>query len=38
MGQNPPRIIVFIRLALLAYGDKQQPSAAKTWKRIRKSL
>jgi hypothetical protein len=28
-------IIVFIRLALLADGDKQQSGAAKTWKRIR---
>jgi hypothetical protein len=37
--QNPSRIIVFIRLALLAHGDKQQASAAKkTWTRIRPTL
>jgi hypothetical protein len=35
---NPSRIIVFIRLALLACGDKQPPSAAKTWKRTRPTL
>jgi hypothetical protein len=33
--QNPLRILVFIRMALLAYGDKQRSGAAKMWERIR---
>jgi hypothetical protein len=36
--QNLRRIIVFIRLPLLAHGDKQHSSAAKTWERIRPTL
>jgi len=31
-------IIVIIRLALLADGDKQQSGAAKTWKRMRSTF